>query len=54
MSILIFILIVLVVLALALYAVGLLPMIEAPFKQLIRVVLVVIAIVVICQRAGVL
>jgi hypothetical protein len=29
-------------------------MIESPFKQLIQVVLVVIAIVVICQRAGVL
>ena len=49
---LITILVVLIILALALYAVGLLPMIEGNIKLLIQVLLVVIAIIYIVRAAG--
>ena len=52
MSLLILIVIVLVLLGLALYAVRLLP-IPAPLNGIIQAVQVVIALVVIAQRAGV-
>lgn len=52
MGLLVFVLLVLVVLALACYCVTLLPAIEPPFKQLITIVLVIIAIVAIVSRAG--
>ncbi len=52
MSLLIFIVVVLVVLSLAIYAITLLPMIAPPFKQLISVVAIVAALLVICHRAG--
>ncbi len=51
MSLLIFIAVVLVVLALAIYGLGLLP-ISVNFRNLIAVVLAVIAIVAVVQRAG--
>ena len=51
MSILILILVVVVLLALALYAVHKMP-ISSPLNWILQVVLVVIAIVVIGQRAG--
>lgn len=49
---LITILVVLIVLALALYCVGLLPMLDGNIKVLIQIVLVVIAIVYIVKAAG--
>jgi hypothetical protein len=52
MSLLVFILVVLVLLALALYTAQSLPMLDGWVRQLILVVLVVIAIVAIAQRAG--
>jgi hypothetical protein len=52
MGLLVFILIVLVVLVLAIYATRLLPPINGNILRLIQLVLVVIAIVVIVQRAG--
>jgi hypothetical protein len=55
MSIILFIIIVLVVLALALYCVQLLPIPGAPpIKQIIMALCVLVAILVICDRAGVL
>jgi hypothetical protein len=54
MNLLIFIIVVLVVLALALWAIRMLPMIDGTIKQLIMVLAVVIAIVVIVQKAGIL
>tara|TARA_B100001105_G_scaffold231675_1_gene204549 strand:+ start:355 stop:555 length:201 start_codon:yes stop_codon:yes gene_type:complete len=54
MALLIFILVVLVVLALALYAVRLITGIDVRIAGLIQVILVVLAIVVIIQRAGLL
>ncbi len=51
MSMLILILIVVVILALALYAVRMMP-IPSPLNWIIQVILVVIAIFVIGQRAG--
>lgn len=52
MSILLFALLVLIVLALALYAVRLLPGIDPPISLIIQLILVIVAIVVIVQRAG--
>lgn len=54
MSLLIFIVVVLVILALALWAVDYLPLPNSTITNLIRLLLVVIAIIVIVQRAGVL
>lgn len=54
MSIILFALLVLIVLALALYAVRLLPGIDPPISLIIQLILVVLAIVVIVQRAGLL
>lgn len=54
MSILLFILVVLIILALALYAVQLVPLPGPGFiKQLIMVIFVVVAIFLIAQRAGI-
>lgn len=52
MSLLLFILIVLIVLALAIYASGLLPGIDGSILRLIQLVMVAIAIVFIVHRAG--
>lgn len=54
MSLLVFILVALVVLALAIYAAQQLPAMDERIRQLIILVLIVIAIVVIVQRAGLL
>ena len=54
MSILLFALLVILVLALALYAVRLIPGIDPPISLIIQLVLVILAIVVIVQRAGLL
>ena len=54
MSIVLFIIVILVVLALALYAVNLLPILQPVIRQCIQALLVVLAIYVICNRAGVL
>ncbi len=54
MSLLLFILVVLVVLALAIYAANQLPAMDPPIRQIIILVMVVIAIVLIVQRAGLL
>lgn len=54
MSILLFALLVILVLALALYAVRLIPGIDPPITMLIQLLLVILAIVVIVQRAGLL
>jgi hypothetical protein len=51
-SVLVLILVVLILLALAIYAAQNLPILEGWLRQLIIVVLVVIAIVTIAQRAG--
>jgi hypothetical protein len=49
----IFIIVVLILLALAIYGImNYLPMIGSPFKELICLLLIVIAIIVIAQRAG--
>ena len=52
MSLVVFILLVLVVLALAMYAVNLLPMIDGTIKSIIMALFVVVAIVVIVDRWG--
>jgi hypothetical protein len=52
MSLLVMIVVVLLVLGLAMYAVQLLPFPEPPLKQFIQVALVIIAILVILSRAG--
>lgn len=52
MSLLITVLVVLVLLALAVYAAQQLPILEGWLRQLIIVVLIVIAIVIIAQRSG--
>jgi len=54
MPILALIVVVLILLSLAIYAVGQLPVIPANFRPLINVVLVLIAILVILQRSGLL
>lgn len=54
MSLLIFIIVVLVVLALACYAATLLPVVGAPYRQLLQFVLVIVAILVILNRVGLL
>lgn len=51
MALLIFVIIVILILALALYAVRLLP-IGSPFSEIAQVLLIVVAIIVICNRAG--
>jgi hypothetical protein len=51
MSLLIFCLIVVIVLALAVYAVRLLPL-QAPFSAIIQVLLILVAIVAILSRSG--
>lgn len=53
MSLLIFIIVVIILLALAVYAMQYLPLIGDPFKSIIIVCMFLIAIVVIAQRAGV-
>ncbi len=52
MSLLVVVLVVLVLLALAIYAAQNLPILDGWIRQLIIVVLVVIAIVIIAQRSG--
>ena len=52
MSLLLFIAIVVIVLILALYVVDLLPLGEPPLKQILKVLFVLMAILVIVQRAG--
>jgi hypothetical protein len=52
MSIILFIIIVLVVLALVCYAISLLPMVQQPFKALIMFLAVVLGILAICHRVG--
>lgn len=52
MSLLIAILIILVVLALLLYAIDLLPFGDATIKLLLKAVAVIIAALLICQKAG--
>lgn len=55
MSLIIFIIVVLILLALGLYAVGLIPLPGPPFiKPMIQALLVVLAILVIANKAGVL
>lgn len=54
MTLLIFVLLVLVVLALAIYAVRQLSILDGVIQQLAIVVLIMIAILAICQRAGLL
>jgi VIT1/CCC1 family predicted Fe2+/Mn2+ transporter len=54
MELLIFVAVVLVVLALVLYAISLLPAIQPPIKNLLMVVCVLIAALVIVQRSGLL
>jgi hypothetical protein len=54
MSIIVFAIIVLVVLALAIYLVSLLPIPSAPIKAIIQALCVLVAILVICDRAGLL
>lgn len=53
MSILIFALLVLVVLAMVIYAVDLVPLGDGRLKGLIKVIAVIIAALVIVQRAGI-
>jgi hypothetical protein len=53
MSLLIFALILILILALAIYAIDLLPLVS-PFNQLLKVLVILIAIVLLCQRAGML
>lgn len=53
MSVVLFIIVVLIVLALACYALNLLPMIDPPIKQLIMLCFVVLAILAILSRSGV-
>lgn len=52
MSILIFLIVVLVVLALALYVVDLLPIPSSTIKRIIQALLVLVALVVILDRTG--
>lgn len=52
-GLLVFIIVILVVLALALYAVTLLPFLDPMIRGCIQALLVVVAIIVICNRAGV-
>lgn len=52
MTLLVFVLVVLVVLALAIYAAQMLPAMDDRVRQLIIVVLILIAVLVIAQRAG--
>ncbi len=54
MSILIFCIIVLIVVALAVYAISLLPIPQPPIKGIIQALIVLIGVLVICQRAGLL
>lgn len=54
MSLLVFVLVVIVLLALAWVGVDQVSMIPPPFRQLIKLVLIVIAIIAIAQRSGVL
>lgn len=53
MDILVFILVVLILVALGLYAVDLLPIGDAVIKALVKVLVVVIGLVAIAHRAGV-
>jgi hypothetical protein len=53
MELLIFIAVVVVVLALVVYAISLLPMIPAPFKNILMVLAVLAGIIVICNKAGI-
>lgn len=53
-GIVVFIIVVLIVLALALYAVTLLPFLDPVIRGCVQALLVVVAIIVICNRAGVL
>lgn len=53
MGLLIFIIIVVVVLALAIYAIRLIPM-QAPFNAILQALAVLVAILVIVNRAGLL
>lgn len=52
MSIIIFLIVVLVVLALALYVVDLLPIPSSTIKRIIQALLVVVALIVILDRTG--
>lgn len=52
MSILIFAIIVVIVVALLVWAVDMLPMIGPPFSNIIKVLLVLLGVLVIVQRAG--
>ena len=52
MSTLIFIIVVLVVLALVLYAIDLLPLPKPPIKVILQCLAVIVAIIVILQRTG--
>ena len=53
MSIIIFAIIVLIVASLAIYACDLVPM-TPPFNNLIKLLVILLAIVIICDRAGLL
>jgi hypothetical protein len=53
MSILIFAVIVLIVVALLVYAIDYLPL-AAPFNGIVKFLIILVGVVVICQRAGVL
>ena len=52
MSLIIFMVVVVIVLALVCYAISLLPMIEPPFKQIIMVLAILAGVIVILNRAG--
>jgi hypothetical protein len=53
MTILIFALVLILILALAIYAVDLVPM-DARLKTAVKIILIVIAILLLCQRSGML
>jgi uncharacterized membrane protein YwzB len=52
-GLLIFIIVVVLILALAIWAIRLIPFIDEPVKSIVMVLAILIAIVVIAQRAGV-
>lgn len=54
MSLILFIIVVLVVLALALWAIEKLPLPQPPVKQIVEALVIIVAALVIAQRAGVL
>jgi len=54
MSILVFALVVLIVVALLCWAVDQIPGFGSPFNPLVKVVVILIGVLLICQRAGIL